>query len=155
MNRLRDQIAHLNQMPHANEVPPRDYLTPPVAPQIPEVNQGVPQNPEVPLAPVAPAGTQANPPMIREDLLYERFRCMKVPKFEGPTNPIEADNWLIDIQVILNFMGLMEHEKVLCTSFALKKDARHWWMTVQMCRNIANMSWQDFVAEFRGMYYNR
>ena len=42
-----------------------------------------------------------------------------------PTDPIEADNWLIDIQVILDFMGLTEHEKVLCASFALKNDARH------------------------------
>ncbi|GMN28101.1 hypothetical protein TIFTF001_051642 [Ficus carica] len=80
---------------------------------------------------------------------------MKAPEFEGTTDPIIADNWLIDIQVILDFMGLTEHEKVLCASFALKKDARHWWMTVQMRRNVANMSWQDFVDEFSTMYYNR
>ncbi|GMN21932.1 hypothetical protein TIFTF001_049561 [Ficus carica] len=28
-------------------------------------------------------------------------------------------------------------------------------MTVQMRRDVANMSWQDFVAKFRTMYYNR
>ena len=28
-------------------------------------------------------------------------------------------------------------------------------MTVKMRRNVATMSWQDFVAEFRMMYYNR
>ncbi|GMN66144.1 hypothetical protein TIFTF001_035214 [Ficus carica] len=76
------------------------------------------------------------------------------PEFEGTTDPIEADNWLIDIQVILDFMGITEREKVLCASFALKKDARHWWMTVQMRRDVAAMSWQDFVTEFRMMYYN-
>ncbi|GMN62276.1 hypothetical protein TIFTF001_031362 [Ficus carica] len=80
---------------------------------------------------------------------------MKAPEFEGPTDPIKANNWLIDIQVILDFMGLTEQEKVLCASFALKNDIRHWRMTVQMRRNVANMSWQDFVAEFRRMYYNR
>ncbi|GMN65187.1 hypothetical protein TIFTF001_034254 [Ficus carica] len=85
---------------------------------------------ELLLAPVAPAGAQANMPMILEDLLYERFRRMKAPEFEGPTNPIEADNWLIDIQVILDFMGHTEHEMVLCASFVLKKDARYWWMIV-------------------------
>ncbi|GMN62978.1 hypothetical protein TIFTF001_032066 [Ficus carica] len=52
-------------------------------------------------------------------------------------------------------MGLMEQEKVMCACFALKKDARHWWMTVQMRRNVTTMSWQDFVTEFRAMYYNR
>ncbi|GMN24765.1 hypothetical protein TIFTF001_040618 [Ficus carica] len=51
-------------------------------------------------------------------------------------------------------MRLTEQEKVLCVSFALKKDAQHWWMTVQMRRHIMAMSWQDFVTEFRAMYYN-
>ncbi|GMN68213.1 hypothetical protein TIFTF001_037287 [Ficus carica] len=51
-------------------------------------------------------------------------------------------------------MRLTEQEKVLCASFSLKKDARHWWMTVQMRRDVMAMSWQDFVAEFRAMYYN-
>ncbi|GMN51974.1 hypothetical protein TIFTF001_021112 [Ficus carica] len=80
---------------------------------------------------------------------------MKAPEFEGPADPIEADNWLTDIQVILDFMGLSEQEKVLWASFVLTKDARHWWMTVQMRRNVTTMSWQDFVTEFRAMYYNR
>ncbi|GMN32015.1 hypothetical protein TIFTF001_046565 [Ficus carica] len=140
------------EIPRANEVPPQVNPVPPVVPQVPEVRQEVPQNVEVPLV---PDGMQANPPLVREDLLYERFRRMKAPEFEGPTDPIEADNWLIDIQVILDFMGITEREKVLCASFALKKDARHWWMTVQMRRDVAAISWQDFMTEFRMMYYNR
>ncbi|GMN66047.1 hypothetical protein TIFTF001_035116 [Ficus carica] len=132
-NQLREQIASLNQIPYANVVPHQDNLIPPVASQVPEGHQGVPQNIEVSLAPV---GVQANPPLVREDLLYEWSRRMKAPEFEGTTDPIEADKWLIDIQVILDFMGLIEQEKVLCASFALKKDARHWWMTVQMRRNV-------------------
>ncbi|GMN49834.1 hypothetical protein TIFTF001_018997 [Ficus carica] len=119
---------------------------PPIVPPVPDVQ------PEVPIAPV---GVQVNLPPVREDLLYERFRRMKAPEFEGPTDPIAADNWLIDIQVILDFMRLTEQEKVLCASFALKKDARHWWMTVQMRRDVTTMSWQDFVSEFRAMYFNR
>ncbi|GMN30141.1 hypothetical protein TIFTF001_035860 [Ficus carica] len=114
-------------------------------------HQGFVKDLEVPLV---PDGIQANPPLVREDLLFERFRRMKAPEFEGTTDPIEADNWLIDIQVILDFMGITKREKVLCVSFALKKDARHWWMTVQMRRDVAAMSWQDFVTEFRMMYYN-
>ena len=80
---------------------------------------------------------------------------MKAPEFKGPNDPIVADNWLIDIQVILDFMRLIEKKKVLCASFVLKKDARYWWMTVQMRRDVTTMSWQYFVSEFRTMYYNR
>ncbi|GMN19839.1 hypothetical protein TIFTF001_049954 [Ficus carica] len=121
-DQLRKQITRLNQIPRANIVPPQENPVPPVVSQESKVHQEVPQNVEVLLAPV---GVQANLPLIREDQLYERFRRMMAPEFEGPTNPIEADNWLIDIQVILDFMGLTELEKVLCASFALKKDARH------------------------------
>ncbi|GMN58255.1 hypothetical protein TIFTF001_027356 [Ficus carica] len=136
-NRLREQIARLNQVPHANEVPLQDNPVPRAAPPAPGVRQGVPRNLEVPLV---PDGIQANPPLVREDLLFERFRRMKAPEFEGTTDPIEADNWLVDIQVILDFMGITEREKVLCASFVLKKDVRHWWMLVQMRRDVATMS---------------
>ncbi|GMN21986.1 hypothetical protein TIFTF001_040153 [Ficus carica] len=140
----------MNQQPQVTEVPPPVHQVPPVVPPMPEVQPEV--QPEVP---IAPAGVQINPPLVREDLLYELFRRMKAPEFKGPTDPIAADNWLIDIQVILDFMRLTEQKKVLCASFALKKDARHWWMTVQMRRDVTLMSWQDFVTEFRTMYYNR
>ncbi|GMN65764.1 hypothetical protein TIFTF001_034870 [Ficus carica] len=116
-NQLREQVAQLNQIPQTNKVPPQNNPVPPVAPQVPEVRQEVS---------LAPTELQRNPPLVREDLLYERFRQMKALEFEGLTDPIEADNWLIDIQVILDFMGHTEQEKVLCASFALKKDARHW-----------------------------
>ncbi|GMN29795.1 hypothetical protein TIFTF001_047960 [Ficus carica] len=147
-NRLREQLAQLNQRPQVNEVPPPADQVPPVAPPVPDIprNDGIP---------IAPAGVPVDLPPVREDLLYERFRRMKTPEFEGTMDPIAADNWLIDIQVILDVMRLTEQEKVLCASFALKKDARHWWMTVQMRRDVTAMSWQDFVAEFRTMYYNR
>ncbi|GMN47676.1 hypothetical protein TIFTF001_016847 [Ficus carica] len=120
-NRLREQIAQLNQMPRANFVPPQENPVPPVVPQVPEVHQEIPRNAEVPLAPV---GIQTNPPWVREDLLYKRLRRMKAPEFEGTADPIEADNWLMDVQLILDFMRLSEQEKVLCASFVLKKDAR-------------------------------
>ncbi|GMN60801.1 hypothetical protein TIFTF001_029889 [Ficus carica] len=88
-NRLREQMARLNQVPHANEVPLQDNPVPPAAPPAPGVRQGVPRNLEGPLV---PDGIQANPPLVREDLLFERFRRMKAPEFEGTTDLIEADN---------------------------------------------------------------
>ncbi|GMN23941.1 hypothetical protein TIFTF001_047600 [Ficus carica] len=160
MTLIREQLAQQNQGPRVQEVPPPAQPVPPAVPPVqpippvaqPEVRQEIPRNAEVP---VAPAEVQMQPQPVREDLLYERFRRMKAPEFEGPIDPITADNWLIDMQVILDFMRLTEQEKVLCASFALKKDARHWWITVQMRRNVLTMSWQDFVDEFRAMYYNK
>ena len=63
-NQLREQIAHLNQIPQANEVPHQDNPVSPVAPQVSEVHQRVP---------LAPEGIQMNPPLVREDFFYKRF----------------------------------------------------------------------------------
>ncbi|GMN71478.1 hypothetical protein TIFTF001_053408 [Ficus carica] len=43
------------------------------------------------------------------------------PEFEGSTNPIEADNWLIDLQIR---------------------------------RDVSQMTWEDFVEEFKEKYFN-
>ncbi|GMN62450.1 hypothetical protein TIFTF001_031531 [Ficus carica] len=49
--------------------------------------------------------------------------------------------------VILNFLKLNDQEKVLCASFMLRKYARLWWKTVQIRRDVSQMTWEDFVAE--------
>ncbi|KAL5561951.1 hypothetical protein UlMin_031698 [Ulmus minor] len=51
-------------------------------------------------------------------------------------------------------MRLTDQERVSCASFMLKKDARHWWATVKMTRDVTEMTWADFVSEFNQKYYN-
>ena len=65
----------MNQKPQVNKVPLRDNRVPPIPEVQPEVPLEVPLNAEVPMA---PAGGQMVPPPVREDLLYKRFRQMKV-----------------------------------------------------------------------------
>ncbi|GMN23681.1 hypothetical protein TIFTF001_047582 [Ficus carica] len=114
----------------------------------------IPENPIFPEVPMAHAAVPPAPPVRTPEELYDKFRRMKAPKFEGSTNPIEADNWLIDLQVILNFIRLNDQEKVLCASFVLRKDARLWWETVQIWRDVTQMTWEDFVEEFKEKYFN-
>ena len=92
--------------------------------------------------------------MVCQEPLFERFRRMKPPEFEGSTDPLEAEEWLTSLQIILNFMNLTEQEKVLCTSYMLKKDARYWWETVVLRRNVMAMTWNEFLGEFNEKYYN-
>ncbi|KAL5554469.1 hypothetical protein UlMin_041870 [Ulmus minor] len=51
-------------------------------------------------------------------------------------------------------MRLTDQERVSCASFMFKKDARHWWSTVKMTRDVTVMTWADFVSEFNQKYYN-
>ncbi|GMN68031.1 hypothetical protein TIFTF001_037089 [Ficus carica] len=134
-NRLREQIVQMNQRPQVNKVPPPVHQVPPAVPSIPEVQPEISRNAEIPMAPI---GGQVNLQPMREDLLYERFRRMKAPEFEGPMDPIAADNWLIDIQVILDFMRLTEllllsgmtHGTDGCLYWQLSKTSSPVYMTV-------------------------
>ncbi|GMN22558.1 hypothetical protein TIFTF001_047453 [Ficus carica] len=119
---LRAQLAQRNQGPPDVEVPPAP-VNRPAAPEIPDVDPVIPENPIAPEVPVVPVAVPPAPRVRTPEELYDSFRRMKAPEFEGSTNPIDADNWLIDLQVILNFLRLSDQEKILCASFVLKKDA--------------------------------
>ncbi|GMN54137.1 hypothetical protein TIFTF001_023269 [Ficus carica] len=100
--------------------------------QLAQRNQELPPPPVVPTQPVAPAvpAAQAAQPVILQELLYERFR-------------------------LLNFMDLMDQEKMFFASYVMKKDARYWWETLQMRRNVLEMTWNDFIQEFNDKFYNQ
>ncbi|GMN66597.1 hypothetical protein TIFTF001_035660 [Ficus carica] len=125
-----------------------------VAPEIPNTDSLIPEKPMAPKVHVAPLVVPLAPLVRTPKELYNKFWCMKVPKFEGSTNPIKVDNWLVDLQVILNFLRLNDQEKVLCASFMLRKDARLWWETVQIQWDVSEMTWKDFVDELKEKYFN-
>ncbi|KAL5573891.1 hypothetical protein UlMin_023488 [Ulmus minor] len=93
-------------------------------------------------------------PGFEREPLYARFGKMKPTEFVGSTDPLEAEEWLSSIETILEFMRLTDQERVSCASFMFKKDARHWWSTVKMTRDVTVMTWADFVREFNQKYYN-
>ena len=95
---LRAQLAQGNQGPPVQAVPPPVQQVPPVAPPPvqnvppiapPEIHPEAQQNVG---APGAAIGVQMPPPPVQEGMLYERFRRMKAPEFEGTTDPVVADN---------------------------------------------------------------
>lgn len=104
-----------------------------VSPRGQEEQQAPPIQPEEEVP--HPAPTPAAPVVGEEMDLYESFRQMKASNFEETTDPLLVDNWLIDIHVIMEFMGLNDKKEVLCASFALKGDARHWRRIVIARRN--------------------
>ncbi|KAL5568767.1 hypothetical protein UlMin_025342 [Ulmus minor] len=52
-------------------------------------------------------------------------------------------------------MELNDREKVMCASYMLRKDARYWWESVKLRRNVHAMTWEEFVGEFNQKYYNQ
>ncbi|GMN33286.1 hypothetical protein TIFTF001_044779 [Ficus carica] len=121
---LRAQLAQQNQGPPDVEVPPAP-VNRPAAPEIPDVDPVIPENPIAPEVPVVPVAVPPAPRVRTPEELYDSFRRMKAPEFEGSTNPIDADNWLIDLQE-----------------------------TVQIRWDVTQMTWEDFVDEFKEKYFN-
>ena len=73
---------------------------------------------------------------------------MKPAQFVGSTDPLEAKEWISSIETILDFIQLNDRERVLCASYMLRKDARHWWATVKLRKNMDTITWAEFVGEF-------
>ena len=94
------------------------------------------------------------PQVVQQNDLFERFRRMSPPDFEGSTDPLVADEWLASLQVMFNLMYITDQEKVLCASYVLKRDARYWWETVRLRRDVKQMTWADFITEFNHKYFN-
>ncbi|XP_062085611.1 uncharacterized protein LOC133791708 [Humulus lupulus] len=67
---------------------------------------------------------------------------------------MEAEEWLRSVQSILEHMRLDNEDKVSCASSCLKRDARIWWDIVAQTKNVATMTWDDFVQVFNKKYYS-
>ena len=52
------------------------------------------------------------PVIARQEPLYQRFSNMKPKEFEGSSNPLDAEEWLSSIQLIMEFMELNDRERV-------------------------------------------
>ena len=91
-------------------------------------------------------------PIINQEPMYVHFRRMNPQEFEGATDPLEAEDWLTSLQVALDFMNWIEIEKAFCASYVLRREARYWWETLLMRRNVYHMNWNDFTEEFKKQY---
>ncbi|XP_060970948.1 uncharacterized protein LOC133037497 isoform X1 [Cannabis sativa] len=93
-------------------------------------------------------------PEGRWEPIYERFRKQHPPNFEGGSDPMEAEEWLRTVEGIVEYMRLGNGDSVACAASLLKKDARIWWDVIKQTRDVAAMTWADFVQVFNKKYYS-
>ena len=56
----------------------------------------------------------------------EKFRKLDPPAFKGTKDPIEADNWLKEIERLFRAMEVSDEQRVILAVFVLKGDALEW-----------------------------
>ena len=66
----------------------------------------------------------------RWEFLYGRFQEYYPLVFEGGLDPFRAEQWMGMISSILDSMGLVGHDRVICATYVLRDDARMWWEVV-------------------------
>ena len=84
--------------------------------------------------------------------MYERFRRQQPPTFEGTADPSVAEDWIKRIQRIFNFMRLNDEERIACAVNQLEKGASYWWDLVAQTKDMAALTWTDFVKLFNDKY---
>ena len=85
----------------------------------------------------------------------ERFMKRNPPVFEGTVDPAMAEEWINMIEKIFKFVQIEDEDKVKCTVYMLRKDTRIWWNAVKKTRDIATMTWAEFLIEFNSKYYSQ
>ena len=93
-------------------------------------------------------------PLDRFELLCDKFFRMKPIEFEGSMNPLDTEEWLSSIHIIMEFMERNDQEMTICASYMLKREACYWWETIKARRTVRKMTWEDFKTDFNQKFYN-
>ncbi|XP_028098735.1 uncharacterized protein LOC114298367 [Camellia sinensis] len=86
--------------------------------------------------------------------LFSEFRKQRPPKFTGVPDPKVAENWLRQIEKMLDTMGITEAaDRIALAVFELDDEADHWWELIKNTRDVASLSWNQFRKLFLNKYF--
>ena len=145
-SKLKDLTPILGRLPmppnnaQNNEVPPANNEEQNLGPQV-IIEQPV-QTVE------APRAARAKP-------ISKRFGNQNPPIFEGSSDPSMAEEWIIILERIFDFIGTTKRDKVISATYMLRKDACIWWDVAKKGHNVAEMEWLEFLTLFNGKYFSK
>jgi hypothetical protein len=93
------------------------------------------------------------PREVEQGCPFKRFERLNIPMFHRKQGPIEAKNWLVDVEEILQLAGCTEEQKVQYIAYRLFGEAKRWWnakkvLLVQELGSERAISWERFQKEF-------
>ena len=94
------------------------------------------------------AGNQGGPSNL------QRFRAHHPPTFTGEGDPMVADHWFMQIEKVLEAMGITsDTTRIRLTAFQLEGEAQVWWKWAKTSRDLEAMTWAEFHELFMGKYF--
>src|SRR3954467_9304484 len=92
---------------------------------------------------------QNQPPVVTP----RDFMRLNPPTFHQPEQPLDADDWLRDVNRQLEFANVSAADYVNFASYFLRGPAAQWWDTYKgSLAEGAIVTWNDFKAAFRARY---
>ncbi|XP_028091633.1 uncharacterized protein LOC114291951 [Camellia sinensis] len=86
--------------------------------------------------------------------LFSEFRKQRPPKFTGVPDPKVAENWLRQIEKMLDTKGITEAaNRIALAVFELDEEVDHWWELIKNTRDMVSLSWNQFRKLFLNKYF--
>ena len=99
---------------------------------------------------------QASSPETGESAIQKlsRFRKFAPPPFKETTDQAEAEEWLDELEIVLDALKTEEEDKMIYTEFLLQGEAQIWWqMEKQKLEGTSNYVWKNFQEKFLRHYF--
>ncbi|KAL5553941.1 hypothetical protein UlMin_041342 [Ulmus minor] len=95
-----------------------------------------------------------NPPLNGHGKFSE-FKRLTLPTFEGATDPLKAEKWVIEMEKAFLVVRCTDAEKVDYVAYMLQEDAYDWWQMVkcQHENDTEAFTWEMFKNEFFNQYF--
>ncbi|KZV54989.1 hypothetical protein F511_35698 [Dorcoceras hygrometricum] len=105
---------------------------------------------------VGQAGQGGGPPAIRglhhEDS-QERFRRQCPKEFSGTTDPLVAESWIKSLEVIFDYLQMVDCDRPRCAIYMLRDDAMIWWEGAKLTVDLTTLTWDGFKRVFYDQYF--
>ncbi|XP_012850982.1 PREDICTED: uncharacterized protein LOC105970696 [Erythranthe guttata] len=87
--------------------------------------------------------------------IYERFLRMHPAEFHGGPDPTIGEEWITSLEVIFDYMEMSDQDRIHCSLFLLKNEARHWWEGTKEGIDLTNTTWSAFKILFFEKYFSK
>ena len=82
----------------------------------------------------------------------QQFLAISPPRFAEARDPLEADDWIAEIKKHFTANSVRPVDYVSFASFQLQGAAGSWFSTYKANKGDAEISWEDFVTDFRASH---
>ena len=86
-----------------------------------------------------------------EGKFYKRLSCHQPPKYDGEPDPFRFEDWIAEMEKLLEAINCLLRMKVKLVAFCLTCTVELWWRTVN--QTAIDSTWEEFIKKLRDQFY--